>query len=355
MTSTGCLILRFTYSFKTSFSSLYPFVNKNCVYPVGHPIILLPPQIDLSNIRQYFGIIKCQIVPPINLLHPVLPARYHKKLMFVLCHSCATSPPNDGVCYHTLDSERALTGSWVTEEVFTALDKGYRLTDVFEIWHFPQKSDSLFRNYINMFLAMKQEARGLPDDLQDESAPGYQERMQAYVDEFEQAEGVRMVPARMSKRKNIGLYQTAKLCLNSFWGKFFYSSFLHCLVYHTIVAGKFGQRPNKSQIEFCHQEHEFWRLICDERLSIRAVHFHDEEYAQLEYTENRDFVLPGINTNIVIAAFTTCYARLHLYQALDRLGKDVLYYDTGKIEAIKWTAVTQLELNYYTFKDVLYI
>ena len=37
------------------------------------------------------------------------------------------------------------------------------------------------------------------------------------------------------------------------------------------------------------------------------------------------------NLNIFVAAFTTCWARLKLYEALEQLGERVLYYDTDSV------------------------
>ena len=48
-----------------------------------------------------------------------------------------------------------------------------------------------------------------------------------------------------------------------------------------------------------------------------------------EYTEN--FIQPNAKTNVVIAAFTTAYARLKLYGVLDMLQERVLYYDTDSV------------------------
>ena len=291
-------------------NSLYPFVNKTRKYPIGHPEILFGTQIDHANIRAYFGIIRCRILPPTNLLHPVLPGRYRDKLMFVLCDACGTKPPENGECDHN-DDERALNGTFVTEEVFAAIDRGYTLLDVFEIWNFRRWSCNLFRSYINTFLALKQQARGLPEHLRDETDPEVAKQLEAYVDEFYEAEGVKMEVAKLSKSKNPGMYQTAKLCLNSFWGKF-------------------GQRNNKSQIAFCREEPDYWSLLTDQRIDIRDILFHGEDCAQIEFSEHSDFILPGNNTNVVVAAFTTAYARLHLYETLEKLGDRVLYYDTGK-------------------------
>jgi hypothetical protein len=61
------------------FTSLYPAVQKQEKYPIGHPIIL-----DNSPVyayKKYFGLIKCLILPPRGIYFPVLPARFNSKLV----------------------------------------------------------------------------------------------------------------------------------------------------------------------------------------------------------------------------------------------------------------------------------
>ena len=45
------------------FTSLYPYVQKYCSYPLGHPFIITE---NFGNIFDYYGLIKCKIVPPHN-------------------------------------------------------------------------------------------------------------------------------------------------------------------------------------------------------------------------------------------------------------------------------------------------
>jgi len=68
------------------FTSLYPAVQKYCRYPVGHPNIITE---NFGNVRNYFGIIKCKVLPPKRLFFHVLPARINNKLVFTLCQACA--------------------------------------------------------------------------------------------------------------------------------------------------------------------------------------------------------------------------------------------------------------------------
>ena len=68
------------------FTSLYPDINKNGVYPVGH-IIILTDNLEQVDVCNYFGLVKCDVEPPCCLLHPVSPYRCNNKLMFPLCRN----------------------------------------------------------------------------------------------------------------------------------------------------------------------------------------------------------------------------------------------------------------------------
>jgi len=48
----------------------------------------------------------------------------------------------NSACRHT-DGERAITGLWTTEEVKKALEKGYKITSIYEVMHFKQSSTDL--------------------------------------------------------------------------------------------------------------------------------------------------------------------------------------------------------------------
>ncbi len=52
------------------FTSLYPFVQSLKTYPIGHPEIILK---DFEPVESYFGVIKCTVLPPRTLLHPLIP------------------------------------------------------------------------------------------------------------------------------------------------------------------------------------------------------------------------------------------------------------------------------------------
>ena len=50
------------------FTSLYPWTNKYCKYPLGHPEVITG---NFERIEEYFGIAKVKVLPPRGLYHPV--------------------------------------------------------------------------------------------------------------------------------------------------------------------------------------------------------------------------------------------------------------------------------------------
>ena len=194
-------------------TSLYPYVNKNGCYPVGHPQIVTQP-IDQS-IHSYFGIALVDILPPAGLFHPVLPVRYGEKLTFALCGKCVEEEQKKPLlqrrhyCIHS-DDERILRGTWCTPEIEKAVEKGYVIKHIHEVWHFPpnQRQTGLFANYVNTWLKTKQESSGWPSWCQST------EQKRTYILEYQQREGIQLDISRIAK--NPGRKATAKIMLNRY-------------------------------------------------------------------------------------------------------------------------------------------
>ena len=98
--------------------SLYPCANLECDYPTGHPQFIDQP--ETTDITRYYGLVKCKILPPYELYHPVLPYRSESKLSFPLCRTCIKQQPaiskRSEKCPHSIE-ERCLTGTWTTIEL----------------------------------------------------------------------------------------------------------------------------------------------------------------------------------------------------------------------------------------------
>jgi len=56
--------------------SLYPYICKYFKFPIGHPVVHVGDTCkDIRACLQMEGLIKCTLVPPTDLYHPVLPFR----------------------------------------------------------------------------------------------------------------------------------------------------------------------------------------------------------------------------------------------------------------------------------------
>ena len=166
-------VTKLAYDFKPNeygryvdFVSSHPAVNFFKGYPVGHTT-------KIYNLKTYDskwrGFIQCKIDPPRGLYHPVLPVRLRcgkaNKLLFPPCRTCAETQKQEK-CEHSPD-ERVFTGTWRTNEVVLALEKGYRIIEIYEVWHFAKTSGTLFRDYVRDFMKLKMESSTPPGEDMD--------------------------------------------------------------------------------------------------------------------------------------------------------------------------------------------
>ena len=307
------------------FTSLYPWVNKTCKYPVGHPEVITS---DFKEIDQYFGIAKVRILPPRGLYHPVLPYKSNGKLKFPLCQTCAEKE-SPSLCGCS-DEDRTMTGTWCTPELQTAVRLGYRVLEIYEVYHWKDttqydaetKEGGLFPSYINTFLKYKQEASGPPDWIKTP------EDAKEYIDRYFEKEVVSLDEEKI--KRNPGMRALAKLCLNSFWGKF-------------------GQRLNLKQSQFFHETEvdAFFRVLSDPTKDFQDFHIVANDTIQVEWTYKKDCQPEDNKTNIYLATFTTCWARLKLYSILEKIDRNVLYYDTDSVIYVSKTGENDVPLGDY--------
>ncbi|GFU28957.1 DNA_pol_B_2 domain-containing protein [Trichonephila clavipes] len=236
---------------------------------------------------------------------------YSKKSIACLCKSCSKTikckhknevgKPKSAVekkkckecyeirnkeCNHT-DEERSFIGTWTTTEVKLAIQKGYEILNVYEVWNFNSKSKDLFRDYVKMFLKIKLET----DDKWNFKT---EEEYRRYVKE--------KLDIELGKiEKNPGLRFIAKICLNSLWGKF-------------------EQRKNMQQTEYVMELEDFYRIVLNDAIKDLNMIFLKDDCVEMQYKMKDEYAKDNFNTNVYVAAFTTSSARIRLYEIMDKLG-----------------------------------
>ena len=76
---------------------------------------------------------------------------------------------------------------------------------------------------------------------------------------------------------------------------------------------------------------ELFDLLYSSEFEVTDARLVNDETVEVHYRNVGEFEEQNNKVNIVIAAFTTAYARLKLYDLLDLLQERVLYYDTDSV------------------------
>ena len=75
----------------------------------------------------------------------------------------------------------------------------------------------------------------------------------------------------------------------------------------------------------------FHRFVDTDTLDVRYVSVINDAMVEVHYQYQEEDIPVSPNLNIFVSCFTTCWARLRLYEALELLGERVLYYDTDSV------------------------
>ena len=182
-------------------ASVYPWVNKNCLCPIGHPHLITEP-VDQS-IHSFFGIALVDILPPAGLFHRVLPlAQWPKTHHFSPPQLRPGGADREKVARthycHPSHADRMLRGTWCTLELVKAVEKSYTIVKIHEVWHFPpeQRRTGLFADYLNTWLKVKQESSGWP------SWSKSVDQKREYILRYQEREGIRLDIASICQKSH---------------------------------------------------------------------------------------------------------------------------------------------------------
>ena len=99
----------------------------------------------------------------------------------------------------------------------------------------------------------------------------------------------------------------------------------------------------------------FSQFYESDKHDIHYVSVLNEQRVEIHYKHQLEDDPISPNLNIFVACFTTCWARLRLYEALDLLQERVLYFDTDSVVFTSLPGQVKLQLGNYLgdFKDEL--
>ena len=159
----------------------------------------------------------------------------------------------------------------------------------------------MFKSYISKFLKIKLESSewGSDFDSKEAYAAAVKKELNINLD----IDNIKPNPV---------LRAIAKMLLNAFYGKF-------------------GQKRKMEHTEYVNNIQKFWEILLNDKLECINLSMVNKETVEFRYQTKDVWLEDPTKTNVIIAAFTTSYARLRLYEMLDQLGDKVVYYDTDSI------------------------
>ena len=111
---------------------------------------------------------------------------------------------------------------------------------------------------------------------------------------------------------NAGKRFVAKLCLNSFWGKF-------------------AQKSDVTKSSMIADPKDYFQLLTSDKEKVHNIIFLNDEIVEICHTTESDFQKTLPTNNLVIATFTTASARLKLMEALKVVKDRILYMDIDSL------------------------
>lgn len=248
--------------------------------------------------RDFFGIVCASVTPPKNLYHPVL-VYYDDK-----AQKCISS------------CEPIKEGVFTTVELQRAIQRGYKIDKIHRLDKYTRKAslwrDTTFKLFIEKMVNSKNE-------------PG-EEEAQRLIDGYERKFGMGdEIAATFQEHrwgKNPAKKQTAKIMMNSVWGK-------HAERLTQIKTEIFDRHCEKEDVLSLYT---FYHNVLKNNYQVQGLCYMGNDRTLIRYQENASQVSQNMHkTYLPAAVFVPAYGRLQLEEQLFKLGKRVLMNDTDSI------------------------
>lgn len=312
------------------YSSLYPSVctsrNPKYHFPTGKSITLIRSE-ELNGLffkeNQTFyrykkdtaipvkGLLQLAVLAPEDMLIPFLPTRVTckggQRSVATLCFTCAVQDRGQK-CRHKLD-QRQITDTYTCDEIaFAVCNYGYKVQKIHEALLYVEDAP-IYRDYLNILAREKIKYSGLPSDLTQE----------------EKEQAVQNINIEMefqgSEKLTVDEFQSVPLLR------------LMAKLQSNALLGKFGQNSGaQTKCHIARSQQDLEAIFYNDTHDIVNFNLIAADVLQITTKPKPNRTPPNLNTQVVIAAHVTAFARIEMALHIDKLhakGIDVLYSDTG--------------------------
>ena len=288
-------------------TSMYPYICSHKTVPFGHPVIYFggtcdPERLKADHPDRYFGYLRCFVRLNPRCVLGLLPSRRESE---------------KGGTERLVFSLEPQEGTWFSEEIYLAMENGYEVTELYEVYHFPpdRRTNEYFRGYMSFFLRIKQESEGWVKAGASSETPTEEEKERIIENLFVQNGSM----ARMRKENvgiNLVLRALAKVYLNCLWGKLAQD----VEQVNSVILGDYTSWMKE--------------IVLNPEVDRQSLRYRHMQGAAVmcyyeKFTEHKRL---SPQVNIWIAASVTAWARTILHRKMLDIGPHrILYCDTDSI------------------------
>ena len=157
-------------------TSQYPDIALKYDFPIGNFEVIIGKELKeivvsedtlVFRNQQLYGLIFLSIEAPKDLEFPFLSHRIKDSIsVAALCKTCAKDQTLS-ICNHK-GMQKFITGNYTTQEINYALSLGYKIQQIYEVWHWAKKAP-IYKTFMQLLLRKKVMYSGFPDDHKTES------------------------------------------------------------------------------------------------------------------------------------------------------------------------------------------
>ena len=307
-------------------NAIYPYLSMISSFPYEAPKILVGRQLEnivLHNNKFYLkegeklhkihsGI--CQLRLRLARQNkcrgiPFLPFRLESgKSIAMGCRDCAISQRRD-FC-ECNDNKRAWLDVYSLEEIEIALDYGYEIVQIFEIYYW-LKGDYLFTDFMKLLASIRLKATPVPSEWESQ------------VEKYTQFINETLDLPKEYQLKSTELYPS--LTVKN-----------HCKYTMNVLLGKLLQREQQEQTKYIFEKSELDEIYSDPSNQIKNLELIDEDILKVCYEKRKILFKTNVKTNFYIGGMITAKARIFMFQTFMALSQsnayaEALYTDTDSI------------------------
>lgn len=287
-------------------TSLYPSVYAHRKLPVGTPKYIIGYNVDKNRLQpdhpeRYFGYCRIKVKPVNTDQIGLLPQR---------------DPQTQRLTFPVHEME----GCWFTEEIYLAMENGYVVEEVYEMYHWEpnQQSDQHLRGYVGYFLQMKQESEGWLKLGASCAEPTLEEQNEIAIRLYHQNGGLARIRPEKVKVDPV-MRALAKLYLNSLWGKW-------------------AQKTSKEEHGEIFGAQQLEQVFNDLKIDRDTLQFRETSPGVYKYSckKKNPYIKNVPHGNIWLAAAVTAWARITLHKMMIKVNQldnqmRIFYCDTDSI------------------------